>query len=941
MSSSPEPARHGWTCRYKIISLIVAMLSGVDSTALLGQATQGLDQDFAEQVGNWTTRPEFISPLVDHLPISDRVPSPKDILGHHIGAPRELTYYAELLSYYRALSEASPRVSLMNIGRTDEDREMVVVAIASEDTIRNLFRYRGFLEELADPRGLPELEANRIIQQAKPIYHFMAGLHSSETGPPEMLMELAYRLAVEEGTLFEQIRDNLIVTITPTAEPDGRDRYLDWYYRHLINISDDRERIGGPPYWGKYIFHDNNRDINYSQLTMRALLDWYLDWHPPIMHDLHESVPFLYTFSGQAPQNPNLDPIIYGELPWFANFEMAQLTKYGMPGAWTHGFVDMWSPGYLGFMASNHNGLVRFYETFGNGGATTMRRHLKTEDNTSQQARTSREWYRPLPPYEEVEWSMRNNTNYSQTAAISALQLASSTPKVILENFYQKSRNAIDEGLETPPHGWVIPAKQRDMTRVTRLVNLLLLQGIEVGRADNELSFSTTATGDEATSEFSQFPTGSYVVKRDQPYGRLAKIMFETQEFPGDDLRTYDDTGWSLSLMQHADVHAITDPTVLEIPVETITTAVDSGQIMGDDASFGYAVAHYGSPNLTTLRYRFRDLTVESANISFEVDGTKFPAGSFIIQRPTQATAVEQLQQAIEELGLTAASLEVRPEVSTHVVDLPRLAIFSTWGDTQEVGWVRHAFDEFGISYDLIFKERISEGNLEDQYDLILIPNQGRTAKGLVFDVPTQGGPLAYTKTERFEFLGDYGSSEDITGGMGLAGVLNLQQFVEAGGVLVTLAAASYMPPEFGLTREIDARRPSSEFYAPGPIVDAEILHPKHPIFYGYHNNTIPVRYANGPLLDIPQRHRDNWVLMRFTGTVRSGHMRGNSQTETRPAIVDVPQEDGRIVLFATNPCYRWQNHGEFTMLFNTLLHFNDLGVVQASEQTNAARVQP
>ena len=176
---------------------------------------------------------------------------------------------------------------------------------------------------------------------------------------------------------------------------------------------------------------------------------------------------------------------------------------------------------------------------------------------------------------------------------------------------------------------------------------------------------------------------------------------------------------------------------------------------------------------------------------------------------------------------------------------------------------------------------------------------------------------------------------------MGLAGGLNLQQFAEAGGVLVTLAAASYMPPEFGLTREIDARRPSSKIYAPGPIVDAEILHPKHPIFYGYHNNTIPGRYANGLFLDIPQRHRNNWVLMRFTGTVRSGHMRGNSQTETRPAIVDVPQEDGRIVLFATNPCYRWQNHGEFTMLFNTLLHFNDLGVVQASEQTNAARVQP
>ena len=132
----------------------------------------------------------------------------------------------------------------------------------------------------------------------------------------------------------------------------------------------------GPPYWGKYIFHDNNRDINYSQVTMSNWLKFYLEWHPPIMHDLHESQPLLYTFSGQSPQNPTLDPILYAEMPIFANFEMTKMISYGMPGVWTHAFVDMWSPGYLGFMSSNHNGMLRMYETFGNGGANTMRRTI-------------------------------------------------------------------------------------------------------------------------------------------------------------------------------------------------------------------------------------------------------------------------------------------------------------------------------------------------------------------------------------------------------------------------------------------------------------------------------------------------------------------------------------------------------------------------------------
>jgi hypothetical protein len=169
---------------------------------------------------------------------------------------------------------------------------------------------------------------------------------------------------------------------------------------------------------------------------------------------LHESVPFLYTFSGQAPQEPGLDPILYGELPWFANFEMSQLTKYGMPGVWTHGYVDMWSPGYLGFMSSNHNGLLRMYETFGNGGANTMHRRIVNPDGPGGGGAgamgggraDAREWYRPLPPYAEVDWSIRNNTNYMETGVLTGLQLAAAFPDVVLDNFYRKSLHSIEAG---------------------------------------------------------------------------------------------------------------------------------------------------------------------------------------------------------------------------------------------------------------------------------------------------------------------------------------------------------------------------------------------------------------------------------------------------------------------------------------------------------------
>src|SRR5215469_6489752 len=216
--------------------------------ALTGLAfAQQMDEDFAKSVKEWTTRPEFISPLVDHLPKSSTVPSPKDVLGYYPGAPKKLTYYADLIKYYHALADKSPRVKLINVGKTDEGRECVIVFVGSEDSIKNLESERQDLAQLADPRKITDAEAREIIAKAKPIYHIMGGLHSAETGPSEMLMELAYRLVTEDTPLIKKIRDNVIVTITPAAEPDGRDRYVDWYYKYKINDTDEQNQTPGPP----------------------------------------------------------------------------------------------------------------------------------------------------------------------------------------------------------------------------------------------------------------------------------------------------------------------------------------------------------------------------------------------------------------------------------------------------------------------------------------------------------------------------------------------------------------------------------------------------------------------------------------------------------------------------------------------------------------------
>jgi hypothetical protein len=239
---------------------------------------------------------------------------------------------------------------------------------------------------------------------------------------------------------------------------------------------------------------------------------------------------------------------------------------------------------------------------------------------------------------------------------------------------------------------------------------------------------------------------------------------------------------------------------------------------------------------------------------------------------------------------------------------------------------VRHAFDTFEVRYDLIYKERVRAGNLRADYDVLLIPNQGRGGgRSLVFDVTTKGKALAYRQDPAFPSLGAYGESDDITGGMGLEGVIELQKFVQDGGVLVTLGVASFFPAEFGLLQSVTASRPSGSFYAPGPIVEAEIVEAAHPMFFGYASTKVPVRYANGPLLQVPREEEAGQVLMRFTGgdgAVLSGLMRGSTEIRRRPAVLETTVGRGRIVTFATNPCYRWQNHGEFGMLFNAAVLF-------------------
>src|SRR5690348_12749044 len=347
---------------------------------------------------------------------------------------------------------------------------------------------RAALAKLADPRTIQmnDKEAAQIASTAAPVYYITGTIHSTEAGAPTALMELAYRLAVDDAPYIRNIREHVITLITPIVEVDGRDRVVDvynWKKAHPGEVAPDAI------YWGHYVRHDNNRDAMGMTLKLtQNVLNEYVDQKAQVLHDLHESVAYMYDNTiGDGPFNAWLDPLLTNEWQMIGWNNVQEMTRLGMPGAFTHGNFDTWSPGYLMFMAATHNGISRLYETFGNGGtAETVERTLSPDE-------TARTWYKQDPPLPRVKWSLRNNNNYEQTGLLVSLNYFANNRRQFLENFYQKSKRSVTKAKVEGPAAYVLPADDRRPGAQAELLNVLRKQAVEISRATTPFTVTVSS----------------------------------------------------------------------------------------------------------------------------------------------------------------------------------------------------------------------------------------------------------------------------------------------------------------------------------------------------------------------------------------------------------------------------------------------------------------
>jgi len=712
-------------------ALLIALATATQTTNI---NLPEIDVTATETIKTQTTDPRFMNEWVQQLPEHASVPSPRDVLGYTVGAEDELTHVDDIHRYFRALAEASPRVNLITLGKSEEGRDMLLAIIADEETLGNVDRYKEIIQALSDPANTSKEEAEKLIAEGKPLYWVTAGLHSTELGPPETSMELAYRLAVEERPVFQKIRREVITLITPVLEVDGRARQVEWTKRHLSQFDDYNDTVPkSPPFWGHYTFHDNNRDgLAITQPLTQNYVKAFYEWKPTFSLDMHESVPLLYVSTGTGPYNQAVDPITITEWQAIANYEVSRLTGMGMPGVWSWGFYTGWYPGYLLWVTNNHNANGRFYETFGNRVAKTVERDI-TNRRFANDKITEKTWYRADPPERKFQWSMRNNANFMQSGVFSSLEFVAGSPKIFLRNFYQKNVNGLTRAIEEAPYAYAISIDQEDRNAAQDMVNILLNHGIDISVANRGFG-----------KDKERIKSGDLIIKLDQRYGPLAKNLLENQKFPEKvQVSPYDDVAWTLGLQFGVEVTPITDKAVLDLdakPLENEATPFKRNAISGSGRYI--AVSHHGQNELGPLRFALGDATVYSAQEEFRSGGRKFPAGSLLID--SRSIERDDVRSALERFSLEGRSISSLPKVKRDELDLPRVGLLHSWIDTQDTGWVRYTLDQSDVPFTLITKDEARAGNLRDNYDVIVIPSfrGSATAGNIIGGIDKKWSPL-------------------------------------------------------------------------------------------------------------------------------------------------------------------------------------------------------
>jgi hypothetical protein len=781
--------------------------------------------------------------------LSAAVPAPESHFGHAMGADRKLLDWSRVVSYFQLLQDNSDRIRVDELGKSTEGRPFIAATIAAPETLRNLEKYRQIQAGLADPRSTTDAQAEKLIADGKTVVFITCSIHSTEVASTETAIEFAYKLLTEHKPKFQTILQNTIFILVPSLNPDGVDLVTEWYRKTL---GTPFEGASPPELYQKYVGHDNNRDwYIFSQAETRlAISKLHNVWHPQIVYDVHQQGAYasrIFVPPWMDPIDPNIDPILAQLCNAIGAGMASDLTSAGRQGVAINALYDFWSPSR--HYQAYHGGMRILSESAGARLATPITVRADEINQTALGYNPRERSWNYLQPWSGGDWRLRDIIDDQLIAMESCLYQAAVRREDLLRSFYRIGKHAVER---TSPFGFIVPANQNDPGAARRLMETLSFGQVEIDRATEAF----TASG-------KRYPSGSYIIRMQQPYSSFAKTLLERQNYP--DLRLYPGG----PPKRPYDVTAHTLPLLMGVAVDTVNQAFSA--LTTRASAFDFPALSKGP------------ILAASDTESWRTLNRAFASGRRVWRDMTTGNF----------------QLENRPGFTAHELKRPRIAIYKSYWPSMDEGWTRWLLEQFGFAYISVVNRDLHKGNLRERFDVIVLPDQ----RAITIHEGHKQGTMP----------------PEFTGGIGDTGADALKHFAAEGGTIICLNEASdYALRHLGIgVKDALDGVSNREFYAPGSLLNVRLE--SHPLTLGLPKD-IAVWFENGPAFDPSTRDRtvaeypDNRVLA-------SGWLLGEKYLARRAAIVDAPVGSGHVILFGIRPQYRAQSYQAFKLFFNALLY--------------------
>lgn len=845
--------------------------------------------------------------------------TPKKHFGFTPGDDRMLFDYEDMISYLTKLDVASPKMKMIEIGKSPMGKPMYIAFISSEENINNLDELKKINKELALNPDIPDEERGKMLDKGKVFFLATLSMHSGEVGPSQSAPTIAYKLLTPEDETIMYHLNDVVYMMVPCHNPDGMDMIVNNYKKYK---GTKYEGASLPRVYHKYVGHDNNRDfIILSQEDTKAIAAIYNnEWFPQVMVEKHQmgSTGIRYFVPpNHDPIAENIDAELWNWTGIFGQNMIKDMTKEGLAGVGQHTIYDDYWPGstetciwknVIGFLTE--------------GASAREATPIYIEPNELSVSGKGLSEYKksinmPLP-WKGGWWRLSDLVQYEIVSTFSIIKTASLHRRDILHFRNDLCKREVTRGKTIPPFYYVLPWEQHDQSELVNLVNLMKEHGIEVYR----LKESFTLKG-------KNFKTGDIVIPLAQPFRPFIKEVMEKQEFPvrhytpgGEMIRPYDITSWSLPL--HRGVQSYEMKTRSE-EFETLFQKIEEEFNLAEKEPLNFWAAIFSVNNNGSFKAAFMasemGLKVDRLTQDITMGGKVYPKGSFVMYGEEKGK--ENFRKILQEVKFNPGYIKEKWTIKTAAFKIPRIALVETWFHDMDAGWTRFVFDTYKIPYTILNPPVFEKTDFEKKFDVVVFPSAPKSL--LMTGKSSRGGQY---------YMSSY--HPDYVKGMGKKGLEKLLSFVDKGGIVVSWGSSTELfqgnleitngeeKDEFQLPyRDISEQLQKSGVYVAGSFFEVHLLNNDHPLTFGMPKKT-GVFFRGSPVFStsVPRFDMDRRVIAKFPekNILLSGYSKNEEKLGNKTAMVWLKKGKGQLVLFGFYPQFRASTQASFKLLFNSIL---------------------